>query len=103
MKNYQICIRCVMSSKIEDITFNSDGNCSYCEAFLKELKKISSRNPENLKSIKNKFISIPIEYYIFVIRGTPLLVQIYLIFRSTLSQVDLQYALCLLVLHLLPF
>ena len=57
MKNYQICNRCVMSSKIEDITFNSDGNCSYCEAFLKELKKISSRNPENLKTIKNKFIS----------------------------------------------
>ena len=29
---------------------------------------------------KNKFLSKTVEYYIFVIRGTPLLVQIYLIY-----------------------
>ena len=29
---------------------------------------------------KNKFLSKTIEYYIFIIRGTPLLVQIYLIY-----------------------
>ena len=34
---------------------------------------------------KNKFLSKPIEYYIFVIRGTPLLVQIYLIYFGLAS------------------
>ena len=40
-----------MSSKIEDITFNLDGNCSYCEDFLKELKKISNRDTEKIKNM----------------------------------------------------
>ena len=34
---------------------------------------------------KNKFISKTIEYYIFIIRGTPLLVQIYLIYFGLAS------------------
>ena len=34
---------------------------------------------------KNKLLSKPIEYYIFVIRGTPLLVQIYLIYFGLAS------------------
>ena len=34
---------------------------------------------------KNKLLSKPIEYYIFVVRGTPLLVQIYLIYFGLAS------------------
>ena len=57
MKNLQTCNRCVMNNKIKDITFNSEGNCNYCEEFLIELKNTSNNNSKELEIKKNKFIS----------------------------------------------
>jgi len=33
MSNYQICTRCVYDSQIEDISFDSNGVCSYCRKY----------------------------------------------------------------------
>ena len=53
---YQICSRCIMSSKINDISFNEKGHCNYCEEFISELrKKTLSSSKHEVK--KNSFMS----------------------------------------------
>ena len=53
---HQICSRCIMSSKIHDISFNEKGHCNYCEEFINKLRKKKLSDSEH-EAKKNSFIS----------------------------------------------
>ena len=36
---YKQCKRCVMDTTAQDIIFDDDGNCNYCNDFIEKLKK----------------------------------------------------------------
>jgi len=41
-KSYRICKRCVMDTTAEDITFNEEGICNFCEDFFEKQKKFKN-------------------------------------------------------------
>lgn len=44
-KDYQICTRCVMDSRVKDVKFDSNGICNYCTDFLNNTKHILQKDP----------------------------------------------------------
>lgn len=43
MRNYQMCVRCVMDTTAEEITFDADGVCSFCHYFDYSIRPILER------------------------------------------------------------
>lgn len=38
--HYQVCTRCIMDASAADISFDAEGRCSYCTAFLKDCSHV---------------------------------------------------------------
>ena len=53
---YQMCTRCVMDTTAPDITFDSDGQCSYCSDFLRRSSHIIHEDPEQKKYRLESFV-----------------------------------------------
>ena len=58
MKNYQICLRCVMDTSDPDIKFDEEGFCNHCETFLEESKVIKPEGEERELLLSNLIAKI---------------------------------------------
>jgi len=45
--NFQVCTRCIIDSRISDVTFDENGVCNYCTEFLNNRSHILNKNPED--------------------------------------------------------
>ena len=58
MKNKQkICNRCIMDLSADDILFDHEGNCNYCNEFIERSKKIIFKKSSERSIDLNDFIS----------------------------------------------
>ncbi len=55
-KDYQICTRCIMDSRVKDVKFDANGVCNYCTDFLKNTKHILQKDPAEQKKELDIFI-----------------------------------------------
>ena len=58
MNNYQICNRCVMDTSDCEISFNDQGFCNHCEAFLQEIKTIVPQGNQRVDQLNKILDSI---------------------------------------------
>jgi N-acetyl sugar amidotransferase len=56
MENYQVCTRCVMDTTADDITFDKDGHCNFCNKFIENIKKHHSLPEQELAEKREALI-----------------------------------------------
>jgi len=56
MENYQICTRCVMDTTADDIIFDQDGHCNFCNKFIEDIKKHHSLSEQELTEKREALI-----------------------------------------------
>lgn len=55
-KDYQICTRCVMDSRVKEIKFDANGVCNFCTDFLKNTSHILQKDPVVQKKELDLFV-----------------------------------------------
>ncbi len=53
---YQICSRCIMDTTADNIVFDTNGVCNYCNDFLTKYSKLIFQNNNDRIPIRNKYI-----------------------------------------------